>query len=83
MTLSDERTLEGSEAGRFDTLIDEVDIVDLEARYRIEGTLGQGGMVPPIPEWTRKWRSNESLARPLACAWQVSAQRLHLDTPLP
>ncbi len=42
-SLGDERTV-GDAAGGQDTAIDDIDVVDLESRYRIEGTLGQGGM---------------------------------------
>ncbi len=44
MSLGDERTLGGGEEAGGDTVIDDIEVVDLEARYRIEGTLGQGGM---------------------------------------
>ena len=44
-SLGEEATLgdkfDGSESGRFD---DDMEIVDLEARYTIESTLGKGGM---------------------------------------
>jgi len=43
VSLGDERTLGDSASGP-DTIIDDIDVVDLEARYKIEGTLGQGGM---------------------------------------
>ena len=43
-TLSDKRTLRGGDAAGPDTVIDDMEIFDLEARYTIEGTLGQGGM---------------------------------------
>ncbi|MFM7293163.1 MAG: SUMF1/EgtB/PvdO family nonheme iron enzyme [Planctomycetia bacterium] len=43
MSLGDERTL-GDRLGDQDTVIDDIEVVDLEARYRVEGTLGQGGM---------------------------------------
>lgn len=42
-SLGDERTV-GDAAGDQDAAIDDIDVVDLESRYRIEGTLGQGGM---------------------------------------
>jgi len=44
VSLGDERTLGGGEAVGLDTLIDEIEVVDLESRYKVEGTLGQGGM---------------------------------------
>jgi formylglycine-generating enzyme required for sulfatase activity len=43
MSLSDERTLSG-DASIQDTVIDDIEVVDLNARYKIEGVLGQGGM---------------------------------------
>ena len=43
VSLSDERTL-GDGLSAQDTIIDDIEVVDLAARYRIEGTLGQGGM---------------------------------------
>jgi serine/threonine protein kinase len=43
VSLGDERTF-GGEAEGIDTLIDGLEIDDLEALYTIEGTLGQGGM---------------------------------------
>lgn len=43
MSLGDDRTL-GDQLGDKDTVIDDIEIVDLEARYKVEGTLGQGGM---------------------------------------
>lgn len=43
MSLGDERTL-GDQLGDQDTVVDDIEVVDLEARYRVEGTLGQGGM---------------------------------------
>jgi serine/threonine protein kinase/tetratricopeptide (TPR) repeat protein len=43
VSLGDERTLGDSPSGQ-DTVIDDIEVVDLEARYRVEGTLGQGGM---------------------------------------
>jgi tetratricopeptide (TPR) repeat protein len=43
MSLGDHRTLGDSRSLR-DTSIDDIEIVDLEARYAIQGTLGQGGM---------------------------------------
>jgi serine/threonine protein kinase len=44
VSLSDERTLGGGDAAGQDTFIDDIEVVDLDARYKIEGTLGQGGM---------------------------------------
>jgi len=43
MSLGDERTLGDGLSGQ-ETIIDDIEVVDLEARYRIDGTLGQGGM---------------------------------------
>ena len=43
VSLGDERTLGDNCSGQ-DTIIDDIDVVDLEVRYRIESTLGQGGM---------------------------------------
>jgi hypothetical protein len=43
VSIGDERTL-GDWLGDQDTVIDDIEVVDLEARYKIEGTLGQGGM---------------------------------------
>jgi molecular chaperone DnaK (HSP70)/tetratricopeptide (TPR) repeat protein len=43
VSIGDERTLGDNRSGR-DTVIDDIEVVDLEARYRVEGTLGQGGM---------------------------------------
>ena len=43
VSLGDERTLGDNRPGQ-DTVIDDIEVVDLEARYRVEGTLGQGGM---------------------------------------
>ena len=42
-SLGDERT-RGDAAGGPDAVLDDLDVVDLAARYRVEGTLGQGGM---------------------------------------
>ena len=42
-SLGDERTLGGAASGQ-DTIVDDIEVVDLEARYKIDGTLGQGGM---------------------------------------
>ena len=45
VSLGDERTLGGGDdAAGLDTVIDDIEVVDLLARYTIEGTLGQGGM---------------------------------------
>ncbi len=44
LSLGDERTLGGGDAAGLETVIDDIEIVDLETRYTIEGTLGQGGM---------------------------------------
>ena len=43
VSLGDERTIGDGLAGK-DTIIDDIEVVDLAARYRVEGTLGQGGM---------------------------------------
>ena len=43
VSLGDERTL-GDALSAQDTIIDDIEVVDLAARYKIEGTLGQGGM---------------------------------------
>jgi len=43
VSIGDERTLGDNRSGQ-DTAIDDIEVVDLEARYRVEGTLGQGGM---------------------------------------
>jgi formylglycine-generating enzyme required for sulfatase activity len=43
VSLGDERTLGDATSGQ-DMIIDDIEVVDLEARYRMEGTLGQGGM---------------------------------------
>ena len=43
VSLGDERTLGDGLSGQ-ETIIDDIDVIDLEARYKIEGTLGQGGM---------------------------------------
>jgi formylglycine-generating enzyme required for sulfatase activity/serine/threonine protein kinase len=44
MSLGDARTLGGDSAAGIDPAIGEIEVVDLEARYKPEGTLGQGGM---------------------------------------
>jgi formylglycine-generating enzyme required for sulfatase activity len=43
VSLGDERTLGDGLSGQ-ETIIEDIEVVDLEARYKIEGTLGQGGM---------------------------------------
>jgi formylglycine-generating enzyme required for sulfatase activity len=43
VSIGDERTLGDGLSGQ-ETIIDDIEVVDLEARYKIEGTLGQGGM---------------------------------------
>ena len=43
VSIGDERTI-GDGLSAQDTIIDDVDVVDLAARYRVEGELGQGGM---------------------------------------
>ncbi len=44
MSLGGERTLGGGDAARNDKIVGDIEVVDLEARYQVEGTLGQGGM---------------------------------------
>jgi formylglycine-generating enzyme required for sulfatase activity len=43
LSLGDQRTLGDNPSGQ-DTVIDDIEIIDLDARYKVEGTLGQGGM---------------------------------------
>ena len=43
VSIGDERTLGDGLAGQ-ETIIDDIEVIDLAARYRIDGTLGQGGM---------------------------------------
>jgi len=43
-SLGDERTMGGGDAAGIDTVIDDIEVVDLAARYKTEGTLGRGGM---------------------------------------
>ena len=43
VSIGDECTLGDNRSGQ-DTVIDDIEVVDLESRYRVEGTLGQGGM---------------------------------------
>lgn len=43
LSLGDQRTLGDNPSGQ-DTVIADIEIVDLDARYKVEGTLGQGGM---------------------------------------
>jgi len=43
VSMGDERTI-GDGLSAQDTIIDDIEVVDLAARYRVEGTLGQGGM---------------------------------------
>ena len=43
VSLGGERTIGGNHATQ-ETVIDDIEVVDLEARYKIESTLGQGGM---------------------------------------
>lgn len=43
-SIGDGHTLGAGDAGVVDTLVDAIEAVDLETRYRIESTLGQGGM---------------------------------------
>ncbi|MEI6506233.1 MAG: serine/threonine-protein kinase, partial [Planctomycetota bacterium] len=44
VSLGDERTLGGGERSGADTALEDIEVVDLEARYKVEGALGQGGM---------------------------------------
>ena len=44
VSLGDERTFGGGDAAGVDTILEDIEIVDLETRYKVEGTLGQGGM---------------------------------------
>jgi len=43
VSLGGERTIGGDHATQ-ETVIDDIEVVDLESRYKVEGTLGQGGM---------------------------------------
>jgi formylglycine-generating enzyme required for sulfatase activity len=43
VSLGDQRTLGDNPSGQ-DTVIDDIEVIDLESRYTMEGTLGQGGM---------------------------------------
>ena len=43
VSIGDERTLGDNRSGQ-ETAIDDIEVIDLAARYRIEGTLGHGGM---------------------------------------
>jgi formylglycine-generating enzyme required for sulfatase activity len=43
VSLGDERTV-GDELSGQETILDDIEVIDLAARYRIEGELGQGGM---------------------------------------
>jgi formylglycine-generating enzyme required for sulfatase activity len=44
VSLGDERTFGGGDAAGVDTILEDLEIFDLSTRYRVEGTLGQGGM---------------------------------------
>ncbi len=44
VSLGDERTIGGGVAVGTDTVFDDIELVDLEARYKFEGPLGEGGM---------------------------------------
>ena len=44
MSLGDERTLSGGDAAGLDTVLDDIEIVDLAARYTVLRPLGEGGM---------------------------------------
>jgi hypothetical protein len=67
-SLGDERTLGDNRSGQ-DTVIDDIEVVDLELRYKVEGTLGQGGMgavtCPPFNGTTS--RENLGAASGEAC----------------
>jgi hypothetical protein len=43
VSLGDERTISADHATQ-ETVIDDIEVVDLESRYKVESTLGQGGM---------------------------------------
>jgi formylglycine-generating enzyme required for sulfatase activity len=43
LSIGDERTI-GDGLSAQNTIIDDIEVIDLAARYRIDGTLGQGGM---------------------------------------
>ncbi|MFM8952318.1 MAG: SUMF1/EgtB/PvdO family nonheme iron enzyme [Planctomycetaceae bacterium] len=43
VSLGGEQTIGGDPATQ-ETVIDDIEVVDLESRYKVEGTLGQGGM---------------------------------------
>jgi serine/threonine protein kinase/WD40 repeat protein len=43
VSLGGEQTIGGDHATQ-ETVIDDIEVVDLESRYKVEGTLGQGGM---------------------------------------
>ena len=44
ISLGDERTISGGAAAGLDTVLDDIEIVDLAARYTVERPLGEGGM---------------------------------------
>ena len=43
MSLGDERTISGGDAAGLDTVLDDIEIVDLDARYKTERSLREGG----------------------------------------
>jgi serine/threonine protein kinase len=44
VSIGDEQTLGGGAAAGLDTVIEDLEVVDLESRYKVEGALGEGGM---------------------------------------
>ena len=44
ISLGDERTISGGDAAGLDTVLEDIEIVDLDARYKVERSLGEGGM---------------------------------------
>ena len=44
ISLGDEPTTSGGDAAGLDTVLDDIEIVDLDARYKTERPLGKGGM---------------------------------------
>ena len=43
MSLGDEWTISGDDAAGLDTVLDDIEIVDLDARYKTERSLREGG----------------------------------------
>ena len=43
-SLGDERTTSSDDAAGLDTVLEDIEIVDLDARYTVERPLGEGGM---------------------------------------